>query len=253
MIRLIHAEFRKLTTTTLWWWLLLGSLAVTALFASLSIAFDGSTGNPTPLLSTLDGQRNTLSAASSGTALVGILGAIAMTAEFRHLTATPTFLATPHRGRVVVAKLITYMMVGFGFGLACLALTIAIALPWLSAKGITVSLTATGLPLTALGVLAVMTIYGPLGVGIGALVRNQVAAVVGLLVYLFVLDPALTAIPALQSVIRYLPGPASSALTGHATPNFPILPAWGGGLVLAGYALVLAVLGARFALRRDVT
>ncbi|MBW0009633.1 MAG: hypothetical protein JO063_05855 [Pseudonocardiales bacterium] len=98
-----------------------------------------------------------------------------------------------------------------------------------------------------------MTIYGPLGVGIGALVRNQVAAVVGLLVYLFVLDRVLTAIPALQPVTRYLPGPAGDALTGGTLPNFPLLPAWAGGLLLAGYALVLAALGARFTLRRDVT
>lgn len=253
MIRLIHAEFRKLTATTLWWWLLLGSLALTALFVSLSIAFTGSTGNPAPPLSTLAGQRNTLSAASGATALVGILGAIAMTAEFRHLTATPTFLATPRRGRVVAAKLITYTVIGFGFGLACLALAIAIALPWLRAKAVTVPLGAPGLGLTALGVLTVMTIYGPLGVGIGALARNQTAAVVGLLIYLFVLDPLLTAIPALHPLTRYLPGPASTALTGRATPNFPLLPAWGGGLLLAGYALVLAALGARFTLRRDVT
>jgi ABC-2 type transport system permease protein len=253
MIRLIRAEFRKLTTTTAWWWLLLGSLALTALFVSLSIAFDGSTGNSTPALNTLAGQRNLLSAASSATALVGVLGAIAMTAEFRHLTATPTFLATPRRGRVVAAKLITYTVVGFGFGLACLALAIAIALPWLSAKAITVSLTAPRLSLTAFGVLAVVTIYGPLGVGIGALVRNQVAAVVGLLVYLFVLEPVLTAIPALRLVTRYLPGLASAALTGRAAPNVPLLPAWGAGLLLAGYALALAALGTRFALRRDVT
>ncbi|MDQ2880606.1 MAG: hypothetical protein M3Y48_04925 [Actinomycetota bacterium] len=70
---------------------------------------------------------------------------------------------------------------------------------------------------------------------------------------MLVLDPVLTAIPALQSVTRYLPGPASTALTGHATPDFPVLPAWGAGLVLAGYALILAALGARFTLRRDVT
>ncbi|MGH3852027.1 MAG: hypothetical protein ACRDR6_00710 [Pseudonocardiaceae bacterium] len=59
-----------------------------------------------------------------------------MTAEFRHLTATPTFPGHPRRGRVVAAKLITYTVVGLGFGLACLVLAIAIALPWLSAKGI---------------------------------------------------------------------------------------------------------------------
>ncbi|MGH3771093.1 MAG: hypothetical protein ACRDRW_06825 [Pseudonocardiaceae bacterium] len=253
MTGLIRAEFRKLTATTLWWWMLLGSLALTALFVSLFIAFSGSRGDRTPLLSTVAGQRDILSLASGATALVAILGAVAMTAEFRHLTATPTFLATPRRGRVVAAKLITYTVVGFGFGLTCLVLASAIALPWLSAKAITVSLSSPELPLTALGVLAAVTIYGPLGVGLGALVRNQVAAVVGLLVYLFILDPVLAAIPALRSVTRYLPGPAGDALTGRAAPNLSLLPAWAGGLVLAGYALVLAVLGARFALRRDVT
>ncbi|MGH3720492.1 MAG: hypothetical protein ACRDRI_16935 [Pseudonocardiaceae bacterium] len=253
MTGLIRAEFRKLTATTLWWWMLFGSLALTALFVSLFIAFSGSAGDRALPLSTVAEQRTILSFASSATVLVGILGAVAMTAEFRHLTATPTFLVTPRRGRVVVAKLITYTVVGFGFGLACLVLAIAIALPWLSAKGITVSLTDPGLSLTALGVLTAVTIYGPLGVGLGALVRNQVAAVVGFLVYLFILDPLLTAIPALRPVTQYLPGPAGDALTGRSAPNLSLLPGWAGGLLLVGYALVLAVLGARFALRRDVT
>lgn len=56
MRRLIAAEVAKLFTTKLWLWLLLASMALTALYVSLSIAFGDSPDNPTPLLSSPQGQ-----------------------------------------------------------------------------------------------------------------------------------------------------------------------------------------------------
>src|SRR5690606_4978094 len=44
-----------------------------------------------------------------------LLGTLLMTNEFQHQTASVTFLATPDRTRVVIAKLITAVMVGMGF------------------------------------------------------------------------------------------------------------------------------------------
>src|SRR6266487_3252330 len=140
MIRLIQAEFGKLFTTKLWLWLLLGALELTALAVSLTIGFNGQTGNPSPLLSTPEGQRNLFSSAAASTVWALILGIIGVTGEFRHQTVTPTFLATPHRGRVVIAKLIAYAITGIGYGIATIALAIAIALPWTSAKDIHLSL-----------------------------------------------------------------------------------------------------------------
>ena len=71
---------------------------------------------------------------------------IGLTGEFRHQTATTTFLATPNRGRVVLAKLATYALVGIAYALVCIAVTIAIAVPWLNAKGIQVPLGGNGIP-----------------------------------------------------------------------------------------------------------
>jgi ABC-2 type transport system permease protein len=253
MRRLIAAEFHKLATTRLWLWLLLGSVALTALYASLAIAFGDTPDNPTPPLASPAGQRTVFSVGQGAGTLLAVLAAIGLTGEFRHQTATTTFLATPNRSRVVLAKLITYALVGVGYALVCIAVTIAIALPWLNAKGIRVPLTGNGIPATLAGVMATVTIFGLIGVGLGALVREQVATVVGLLVYLFIAEPIVTRIPALSSWTIYLPGAAASALTQVAQANQTFLPPGRGGLVLAAYGLLLAAAGILLTIRRDIT
>lgn len=251
MTRLIAAEFRKLFTTRLWLWLLVGSAAITALYVGLSIAFGDDPNNLTPPLATIEGQNTLFSLGSAAGALVAVLGAIGLTGEFRHRTATATFLATPQRGRVVVAKLVTYGVVGLGYALVCIVVTAAIALPWLAAENIDVL--PAGKAVTLAGVLAAVAIYALVGVGLGALVRDQVATVVGLLVYLFVVEPIVTRIPALGAWTSYLPGAAANALTQVSQANEEFLEPWLGGIVLAAYGVAFALAGTVLAVRRDVT
>jgi hypothetical protein len=253
MRRLVAGEFAKLVTTRLWLWLLLASMALTSLYASLDIAFADAPDNVSPSLAGPAGQRVLFSVGQGAGTLVAVLAAIGMTTEFRHRTATATFLATPHRGRVVLAKLITYALAGAGYALACIAVTTAIALPWLAAKGIHVPLASNGIPATLAGVIAVTTIFALLGVGVGALIRDQVGTVVTLLVYLFVAEPIVTRIPALADWTMYLPGPASNALTGITLRNQDFLQPWQGGMLLTGYGIAFATLGTCLAVRRDVT
>lgn len=253
MTRLIQAEFSKLFSTKLWLWLLLGSFALTALFMSFTIGFDGAAGNVQPRMDTPQGQRNLFAVAGVAGIWALILGTIAVTGEFRHQTVTPTFLATPHRGRVVIAKLIAYAITGVAYGIATILLAIAIALPWLSAKDISVSLGSNGILGTMLGVIVGVALYSLLGVGLGALIRNQIAAVVGALVYLFVIEQFISAIPTIRDYYKYFPGGANSALTDGTQPNVTLLEPYQGGLLLVAYALVFAVLGTWLAVRRDVT
>jgi ABC-2 type transport system permease protein len=254
MRRLIAGEFGKLFTSRLWLWLLLASMALTALYASLAIAFDDDPDNFAPALAGPAGQR-LLFATAGGAAksLVAVLAAIGLTGEFRHKTITATFLATPHRGRVVAAKLVTYALVGAGYGLVCLGVVAAIARPWLSARGIHLTMTGNGVPATAVGVIAAVSVFAVLGIGLGALLREQVATVVTLLIYLFVAEPIVTRIPALGDWTRYLPGPAASALTRITLDDQDFLHPWQGGLVLAAYGLAFAVAGTLLAVRRDIT
>src|SRR5262249_57790609 len=117
-----------------------------------------------------EGQQTLFAIAASGASpLVAVLAAIGLTGEFRHRTATATCVATPRREGVVLAKLVTYSLVGAGYALVCIAVILTIALPWLAAEGIDVSVTGNGIPRTMAGVIAAVAVYGMIGVGLGAL------------------------------------------------------------------------------------
>lgn len=251
--RLIAAEARKLLSVRLWLWLLLGAMALTALYASLLIGFSDDPDTWTPPLDTPAGQQTLFAVAAGGAnTLAAVLAAIGITGEFRHRTATATFLATPRRGQVVTAKLITFAALGAVYAVVCLVVVASIAVPWLTANGVDVALTGNGLPGIYAGVIADVTAFAVIGVGLGALLRNQVATVVGLLVYRFVAEPIVTGVPALSDWTAYLPGPASAALTRVAISTQEYLEPWQGGLVLGAYAIVIAVLGQVMMVVRDV-
>ncbi|MFI5625604.1 hypothetical protein ACIA03_19210 [Nocardioides sp. NPDC051685] len=251
---LITSEIRKLLSTRLWAWLLLASMALTALYAALLIGFSDDPDTMTASLNSAAGQQTLFAVASGGAStLVAVLAAIGVTGEFRHRTATATFLATPRRWRVVAAKLALYAAVGVGYAVLCLLVVALVAWPWLGAKGVDVAPLGNGLPGTYAGVVADVTIFAVLGVGLGAMVRNQVATVVGLLVYRFVAEPIVTAVPALSDWTAYLPGSASAALTQVSLSTQDYLAPWAGGLVLAGYGLLFTIVGTRISMSRDVT
>src|ERR1039458_7390530 len=74
------------------------------------------------------------------------------------------------------------------YGVAATVVALAIAIPWLNAKGITLNWAGNDLGLVILAAIAVVTIYAIVGLGIGCLIRNQIAAVIASLVYLLVIE-----------------------------------------------------------------
>jgi ABC-2 type transport system permease protein len=83
--------------------------------------------------------------------------------------------------------------------------------------------------------------------------QDQVATVVVLLVYLFVIENILTNVPALDRWTPYLTGQAEEALVGSTLPDPLLLEPWQGGLLLAGYAIALGWVGTALAVPRDLT
>ncbi|MGY1622185.1 ABC transporter permease [Geodermatophilus sp. SYSU D00965] len=250
MTALVRAEWTKLFTTRVWLGLLLGSCVMVAGFAVLFTSFAGGAESGLPPVGSEQYEQLVLAVTANVTVLFLILGIIGMTQEYRHRTATPTFLTTPRRGRVVVAKLFGYAMVAVPFALVVMAVNYLVVAVHAGARGAAPSLAGDNLRILASSGLA-LVIYAVIGVGLGALLRNQVGAIVGGLVYLFVVEPIIRSIPATAPAYKWLPGGALEAMT--ATFQGPdLLAPWQGGLLLLGYGLVAALLGTLLAVRRDV-
>ncbi|HEY9390002.1 MAG TPA: ABC transporter permease [Mycobacteriales bacterium] len=254
MSHLIRTEIRKVFTTKLWWGLLLGALAITTLGVVATILSAGNAQSGIPPLSDPQTQRQAFGSTGAALIFILILGVIGVTTEYRHFTSRPTFLFEPRRGRVVAAKLVTYAGMGLLYSILCAALAVAIALPWLSARGVDVSLADNGIPRTLITTVASVAIFGMVGVGLGVLVRNQVAAVIGGLAYLFVFEPLVRVIPYVRDAYRFLPGGANEALTQSNAQGGPVelLDPWAGGMVLVGWGLLFVILGTVLTVRRDV-
>ena len=249
MTRLVHAELLKLWTTRTVRIVLALAAAGAAALTIFVLTLAGRPGQPAlgdDALRQLVGAPNgplTLAAL-----LLGILG---MAGEFRHGTATSTFLVTPGRGRVVAAKLAASALAGLAVALVAAVVVLAIALPWLPAKGVQVPLADPGLAARVAGLAAAVALHAVLGTGLGALLRNQFAAViVGLLWWQGGIEELVVGQLRRPGLERWLPDGAALALTA---PGDGTLPMWAGGLVFAAYGLVLALLGGRLVVRRDLT
>ena len=230
--------------------LLLGACVLSGASALLLTVFAGDAESGIPPVGSRQYELLAFAAPANVIVLTLILGIIGMTQEYRHRTATPTFLAAPRRGSVVVAKLLAYAVAAVPFALVVLAVTVLVVVVAAGARGGSLSWTGENVGVLARAGVA-LVVYALIGVGVGALLRNQVGAIVGSLVYLFVVEPIIRQIPATAGFYKWLPGGALEAVT--ATFRGPeLLTAWQGGLLLLGYGLVAAVLGTFLAVRRDV-
>jgi len=250
MTRLVRAEWTKLFTTRVWLGLLLGACVLTGGFAALLTGFAGNPESGIPPVGSPQFEQLALAQGTNATVMFLILGIIGMTQEYRHRTATPTFLAEPRRWRVVVGKVVAYALVAVPLAAVVLAVNLLVVGIYAGARGAAPSLTGDNLEVLLTSGLA-LVIYALIGVGLGALLRNQVGAIVGGLVYLFVVEPLIRSIPATSGAYKWMPGGGLEAMT--ATFQGPdLLGAWQGGLLLVGYGLLAALLGTLLAVRRDV-
>lgn len=273
ILRPVAAEFSKILSTRMWWTLALVLFGYIALLAGgLSALFGGLESgaiNPDTMntggasLAGLNVPPLIYSFASSvGYVFPVLLGALATTGEFRHQTLTPTFLATPKRGRVLGAKTISLFVVGAALGVVGLAASVGIGALVLGGFGVD-PLLADGETWALIGrtVLA-MALWAVIGVGLGVLVPSQVASIVIVLAFTQFVEPLLRFAAAFTEVTadigKFLPGAASDALVGAsfytlASPGGAVLESWQGGLTLLAYGLLATVGGYFISWKRDVT
>lgn len=250
MSNLYAAEFLKLKTLRSTW----GFSLVTVLFAALLTAANigGS-----PAEDRLDPElqsRIPLDAAFPTSILALLLGIILVTNEFRHGTIARTLLATPRRGRFVVIKLLAGATVGALLIGAALVVSFVTSIIWLSVLDIPIEVGewADG----SWRALVATTLAGAFGAAVGGAVHSQVGALVGVLLWMFVLEPICWVLLGvfpwidLEGVAEYLPAASLGGTVDSEGEGLSWLAAVG---VASGWAALAAVVAFVRTNRRDIT
>lgn len=252
MTALVRAELLKLRTTRLLVWLLVATLAMVALTAAESVPAVGSVSSGLSLHQ--DELLARIVAVSVGVAQVTIvlLGVIAFTQEVRYGTLTSTFLVEPRRSRVLVAKGAALVLASVAVTAATVVVASLAAAVVIRSREGEVVLAAEFWETVAASFLA-MALFGIIGLAIGGALRNQVIAVVVVLLWLLLAEHLL--IEALPAVERWTPGGATYGLLQLGPvigTEGRLLDAPLGGLLLIGYTAVVAALALHLVTRRDV-
>ncbi|WP_433215242.1 ABC transporter permease [Dactylosporangium sp. CS-047395] len=301
MIRLIRSELIKLRTTNMWWIFLICSLAFVGLALLINSAqADSQLSTPDYLnqdpppglteeqradfLAQNQIEKDKIAAAHTGAGLariaaniytsgqffglmmVMLLAILLITNEFYHQTATATFLATPKRTKVIVAKLITGAAMAFAFWLLATVINVIVGSIFFSSEGVGNSLGHWDAQQAVLLNLLVYMLWAVFGIGIGVLLRSQIGATItaavvytigtyaALIVLALVREYLIKEDWVLQAAV-YIPPLASEHVVGSLQDQMgdTHLPGrWVGVVVLVGWAVVLGTIGTLITRKRDI-
>jgi ABC-type transport system involved in multi-copper enzyme maturation permease subunit len=245
MLRLVRAEFSKLTTTKLPWGFLVVLVVIAGLDAAV-VAFatdmDGSKG----FVSTAADQRSLMAFAFNAMMGTSLFGAIAVAREYGHHTVVPMFLTSPTRTRAVLAQLIAILVGGAALafvGQALVVAGVALALPstdhgFLVSGGDLVQLFAATTLAGAIG--------ATLGAGLGALIRNVGGAVTAAVLAVFLVPPL--TVQLFSDAAFWIPTSLFAVISGVSTD----VSLWAALVAIGAWALVPAAAGLVAVQRRDV-
>jgi ABC-2 type transport system permease protein len=198
--------------------------------------------------------RDLTTAADKQEAIAGIpmllilFGLVGAAGEYRHRTAAPAAVAAGgRRGRLLLARAGAYALTGIILGALATAVALTLGLPLLSGEP-GPSLGSGQIAAVATGSVVGAALCAIMGVAAGALVRSQVAGVVGALTLMFIATPLLIQVNEKAAELT----PFGAAVTLAGDPTADKLSAGSAGLVLAAWTLPLLLAAIVVERRRDL-
>jgi ABC-2 type transport system permease protein len=196
---------------------------------------------------TLSAKRDALGVGGPVSFVLIIFGVVGATGEYRHHTLAPAVLIAPDRTRLLLARALAYAATGVVVGAITVAVGLAVGVPLLTTTD-GPSLAFSDYATIVGGGLLCCGLCAALGVGAGALVGNQVAGVVGALIFFFVVEPLASL--AWHDLPKFTISQSSAKIGGsQADPSFPFA---GSLAVLVVWAAILLLLGLIRERRREV-
>jgi ABC-2 type transport system permease protein len=265
MIAIVRSEWLKMRTTAVPWVLagialIINGLLILVYFVGHGDGGGGGNGNGNGTFGfpnyphTTQQLRNLLGSGFAGYILALLLGVLCVTTEFRHKTVTTSLLVTPRRPQFVGGKLITSAILGAGLAVLMLVGTLLGGGLTLSVQGGSFGDLLRQVPAVAPGMILVFALFAILGVGVGAVLTNQVAAIVVSLGWFIILEGILVSL--FHSLEKWVPTGAAAAasnLTRGMGSRFGLFNWWEGALLMLGYGLFFAALGSVILTQRDIS
>ncbi len=257
----MRSEWLKLRTTAVPWVLTGIALVINALLILvIFLSRDGGGGDGAfvspgyTVPHTTQQLRNLVGAGFQGYLFALLLGTLIVTTEFRHKTVTTSFLVTPIRPLLIAAKLLTSAVLGALLAVVMLVATVLGGGLTLAARGGSFSDMVHQIPAVAPGMILVFALFAILGVGVGSVLTNQVAAIIVVLGWFIILEGILVAL--VHGAERWVPTGAATAaanLTRGRGADFGLFNWWQGALLMLFYGVFFATLGSLILNRRDIT
>jgi ABC-type transport system involved in multi-copper enzyme maturation permease subunit len=234
------SELRKVRSTRTSLLLGLGVVAICVL-AAVSVSGQSAVEYAKPLR-----EQQFFFLATFSKVLLVILGIRLATDEFRFGTVLPTFTFTPTRRTVLAAKVAAGALVGLVVSVIAYAALFGTAAVMFSGNGHELVLGGQGAQLIAGSIFAGM-LWTVIGVGIGSIVRNQVTAVTGTLIWVMAAEQIVSS--KLGVLGDFTPVSAGFGVVLADTGKHALMS----GAALVGWTVAFAVLGAMTLRSRDLT
>jgi ABC-2 type transport system permease protein len=190
-----------------------------------------------------------------GELIIVVLGALVITSEYSTGMIRTSLTVMPRRGVLYAAKDIVFAAVTFTVSLVASFADFFVGQAILASKHLNTTLAQPDVLRAVLLSAAIVTVFGLLAYGAGALIRHTAGAITSLIGVIFLIPLLAQALPTpwFQDLQRWLPGGgALSPIASSAPPRSPYLfSAWGEFAVFCGYAVILLAVGAWSFLRRD--
>ncbi len=242
----LRSELYKLRST----WTVASVVAAMLALVTLAVLLHGF-GLSASRLTSLPDQRGVFTdvGVNLGALFAGLLGALSITSEIRSGTIRPTLLVTPRRGLVIAAKAVTALAAGFVAGVISAGAAAGAGSAALASRGLTIQLGAGDYAQLILGGGAAAAMWALIGLGLGAVIRAQVPAIVALFAWLLFVENIIGG--DLPSVNRFAPGALALALAGQQRTGILGTPAVA-AFLLAFYAALAVAVGRTAMTRRDI-
>ena len=255
----LRSELIKIRSVRSTYWTLLAqalaSIAWAALFCAGTVSH-WATESPQDQAQFNAAHASLMGQVALGELIIVVLGALVITSEYSTGMIRTSLAVMPRRGVLYAAKAIVFAGVTLTISLITSFVAFFVGQAILASKHINTTLAQPGVLRAVLLSAAVVTVFGLLAYGGGAIIRHTAGAITSILGVIFLIPALAQALPTnwFQAIVRWLPGGQALMPIARASsvpPGNHLFSAWGEFAVFSGYAAILLALGAWLFIRRD--